>query len=118
MAALTAADWTIAITEQHIHQKERVCRGTAVLAGVNTYPTAGIPMPTKDKFGMKINLDSLELFGNDGSPTTQFLTMFDKTNNKMQLFGDAAAAANQPLAEAGVAIVPGPRTYRFEARGW
>lgn len=120
MAALTAASWTLTNTDRALVAtlKKRVTYGTLVLAGVDTYPTGGIPLPAKEKFGMVRQMDDLRLIAQDTNATTQYLTNFDKTNHKLQVFEEEAAAAGGPLLEADVAEVPGPRTYRFVATGW
>lgn len=117
MAALTANSWTVVITDRHIHHKERIVYGTMAIPAVDTYPTGGIPLPTKDKFGFVATLNSLILTGHD-SLTDSFTVSFDKTNNKLQLYGDQAAASLDSLDETPNTDVPGPRTWNFVARGW
>lgn len=117
MAALTAASWTVVITETQIHHKERVTRGTIEIPAVDTYPTGGIPLPTAAQFGMYRNLTELKLAGQD-SLTDGYAVSFDKENHKLQLYGDAATGADGALLEAPVTDVPGPRVWRFEASGW
>lgn len=117
MAALTANSWTVVITERHIHQKERVVHGTMEIPAADTYPTGGIPLPAIAKFGMVGVLRSLSLQGHD-SLTDSFVVSFDRTNHKLQLYGDPAAAAADSLDEVPNTDVPGPRTWSFTARGW
>lgn len=117
MAALTAASWTVTILNRAITNRTRIITGTLELAGTDTYPTGGIPLPTIDKLGMIRNLDSLILTGHD-SLTTGFSASWDKTNHKLQLYGDAGVAAADSLPEVPDTDVPGPRVYTFEAKGW
>lgn len=117
MAALTAASWTIVITDRVIHDKEKTVRGTMEIPGTDTYPTGGIPLPTKEKFGMYGDLQKFTMHAHD-SQTTGFAASWDKTNNKLQLYGDRASAANDSLLEIPNTDVPGPRVWRFEAQGW
>ena len=117
MAALAAASWTVVITNRAIQNRQRVIQGTMEIPGTDTYPTGGIPLPTIDKFGMVRNLDSLILMGHD-SLTTGFASSWDKTNHKLQLYGDAASGADDSLPQVPNTDVPGPRTWRFEAKGW
>lgn len=117
MAALTANSWTVTITERHIHHKERVVRGTMEIPGVDTYPTGGIPLPAISAFGMIRNLEKLIVFAHD-SLTTSPHASWDKTNAKLQLYGDAATGADASLPQLPNTATPGPRVFRFEAIGW
>lgn len=117
MAALTAASWTIVITDKYIRGRERQVRGTMEIPGTDTYPTGGIPLPTKEKFGFYGEVQKLTLEAHDPQ-TTGFAVSWDKTNNKLQLYGDRAVAANDSLLETPNTDVPGPRVWRFEAKGW
>ena len=119
MAALTAASWTVTVTKRTLNanSRERKTHGTIVLAGTDTYPTAGIPLPAKGLFGMVRELDQLTLVGQAGG-TTQYLTNYDKSTNKLLVYEEEAAAAGGPLLEADTAEVPGPRTWQFVATGW
>lgn len=117
MAALTANSWTVVILERHVHHKERVVRGTLEIPAVDTYPTGGIPLPAKERFGFTAVINRLVFPGHDPL-TTSFVVSWDKTNHKLQLYGDAAAAAADSLPEIPNTDVPGPRTWRFEAVGY
>lgn len=119
MAALDAADWTVTITERwHAGTPaKRHVRGTLALAGVDTYPAGGIPLPTKENLGLIRNLDILLLTGQTVL-TTMYGHQVDYANNKLVLFEEEAVAAGGPLPEADTAEVPGPRTWQFEAVGW
>ena len=117
MASLTAASWTVTVTERGIMcgTGQRYAYGTMALAGTDTYPTGGVPLPAIGKFGMYRSLRNLHVVGQDGA-TTQYLYTYDKTNAKLQIFENAAATG--PFPEADVAEVPGPRTLNFYAQGW
>ena len=45
MPALTKTDLTVTVTDRWITNRRRFARGTIAIAGVNTYPTGGIPLP-------------------------------------------------------------------------
>lgn len=117
MAALTAASWTVTISDRKIQNGYKRVRGTLALAGTDTYPTGGVPMPTFGNMGFSRNVDEIRLIG-QAAATTQYLTEYDKTNNKMLFYEEEATAAGGPLLEADAAEVPGPRTWDFEAQGW
>lgn len=117
MAALTSASWTVTITRRDIEGKSKRVTGSIVLAGVDTYPTGGIPLPAIGRFGFKRNMDNFQIVGQAGA-TTQYLATYDRTNHKLQIYEEEAAAAGGPLLEADTAEVPGARTFFFEATGW
>lgn len=120
MAALTAASWTVSITERRIISGKRHHFGTLTLAAVDTYPDGGIPLPTRANLGFVRQVDMLVIFGVD--PTTgtvsQYMPMYDKTNHKLFLYEEEGVAAGGPLLECDAAEVPGARTYNFHAIGW
>lgn len=120
MPSLTAADITIVIKNEMVAGPKRFVTGTLAIAGTNTYPNDGIPIPTIQKFGMIRQLDALMIFGVD--PTTgtvaDYMTRYDKTNNKLFLYVEEAVAAGGPLLESLTSEVPGARTYDFLAIGW
>lgn len=120
MAALTAASWTVAILSECIIGYRRKVVGTLTLAGTDTYPDNGIPLPTIDKLGMRRHLDSIQLFGVDPTRGTvaDYVTKYDKANHKLFLYEEEGTAAGGPLLEADTAEVPGPRIWDFEAWGW
>jgi hypothetical protein len=118
MAALTAASWTVVVQSQSIEGKRKRVVGTLALAGTDTYPTGGVPLPTKDKFGFKRLIDAVEILGHNAGATTSYVFMYDPTNYKLQIYEEEAAAAGGPLLECDGAEVPGPRTFNFVARGW
>lgn len=117
MPALTASDVTITVTERWREGPKRHSRGTLAIAGTNTYPTGGIPLAAKDKFGMVRSLDVLDITGSAGN-ATEYVYGYDKTNYKLQLYEEEAAAAGGPLLEADTSEVPGARTLFYHAIGW
>jgi len=117
MAALTAASWTLVITSQWISGQKKHVQGTLALAGTDTYPTAGVPLPAAGNFGFKRNMDGILIFGNDAK-VSDYMTRYNKSAHKLLLYEEEAAAAGGPLLEADTAEVPGPRTYDFIAWGW
>jgi hypothetical protein len=120
MTALTAASWTVTITESWIAQKKRWVQGTLLLAGTDTYPDNGIPMPAIGVLGFVRNLDGITLFGVDAAAGTvaDYMPRYDKVNHKLFLFEEEATAAGGPLLEADTSEVPGARTYNYLAWGW
>lgn len=120
MAALTSASWTVAITDQWISHKKRYIQGTLLLAGTDTYPTGGIPMPTAAQLGFVRNVDRIDIFGVDATAggTAEYVTRWDKANNKLFLYSEEATAAGGPLLQALNTEVPGARTWNFLAMGW
>jgi len=121
MASLTAASWTVTVTEVGIltgHPAKRIAKGTMLIAPTDTYPTGGIPLPTIDKLGMQRQIDKLTFVGNPGGQTTEYVAKYDRTNHKMQLYSEEVVAAGGPLLEALASEAPGTRTWDFEAVGW
>jgi len=118
MPAFVATDITVVVQEQSIVGKKKLNRvnitfGDAAL----TYPTGGIPMPGFAAFGMIRNLEDIVITGVNGL-TTDYMTKYDRVNNKLQLFEEEAAAAGGPLLEADAAEAPAARTYFAQAIGW
>jgi len=119
MAALTAASWTVVITDNVIAgtPPRRSVSGTLALAATDTYPTGGIPLPAVAALGLYRNLQELRLTGHL-TATTAYKLVVDYVNHKLQVYEEEAAAAGGPLLEADAAEVPGPRTFNFVATGW
>jgi hypothetical protein len=120
MAALTAASWTVTITDKWIDGKKRHILGTLALAGTDTYPDGGIPLPTRAQLGFVRQVDVLSIFGVNASAgtTADYMPRWDKTNHKLFLFEEEGTAAGGPLLECDTSEVPGARTYNFHAIGW
>lgn len=119
MAALTAASWTLAITNQWISGGRKNVCGTLTLAGVDTYPDNGIPLPALGAFGFSREMIDLTVFGVDPTRGTvaEYHVRYDKTNHKLFVYEEEAAAAGGPLLECDTAEVPGPRVWDFHAIG-
>lgn len=117
MAALDADDLTVVVTERWQEGVKRHCRGTIAIAATDTYPTGGIPLPVKGKFGMDRSVDVLVVSGSAGT-ATQYMYGYDKTNYKLLLYEEEGTAAGGPLLEADTSEVPGARTVFFYAIGW
>jgi hypothetical protein len=118
MATLDAADVTITIDRQDIAHKTRVVHGTMAIAGTDTYPAAGIPLPAIGVFGFKSYMESLVIYGQTVL-TNAYMPFYNKAAHKLQLFvsHDTAGATALPMDEEGADAV-GPRTYQFVATGW
>jgi hypothetical protein len=119
MTAIAAGDLTLSIAyrDRWWDGRKYHVMGTLTFGdGALTYSTGGIPLPAKEKFGFKRSMDSFEVFGVNGL-TTDYAVRFDKTNHKLQLFEEEAAAAGGPLLEADTSEAPAARVYRFHAIG-
>ena len=119
MTALTSASWTLTVLDTIRTGKKKWVFGTLLLAATDTYPDGGVPLPVIGQFGFAVRMDALILFGVD--PTTgtvaEYHTRWDKTNHKLLIFEEEAAAAGGPLLEADTGEVPGARTWNFLAIG-
>jgi hypothetical protein len=120
MAALTAASWTVTINGRSISNKLRTVWGTLLLAGTDTYPNGGIPLPVIGNLGFVRNMDGIIIFGVDPTAGTvaDYVYRYDATNHKLFLYEEEGVAAGGPLLEADTAEVPGVRTLDFQAFGW
>ena len=105
MAALTAADVTVTVSErQIIGKKKRVLASIAFGDGVDTYPSGGIPLPTFENWGLVRNFDDFIITDSSGEG---LIYKYDKTNHKLLIYTQnirtgstaAAAAGNGCLAE-------------------
>ena len=123
MAALTANSWTVTVRKRTLNasSQKRETYGVITLAGTDTYPTNGIPLPDKGKFGMVRELDQLTFIGvsgEGGGGGDQYMTNYYKEDYTMVFYEEEDTAAGGPLPEAGTDEVPGPRSWDFIARGW
>lgn len=120
MAAITAGSMTVAITSRVRTGKRKMHRGTLTFGnGVDTYSLTGIPLPDKGKFGFSRVFEDLIVTGVGGGLTDYGYRFNKGIINRLQLFGDrAAAAAGAPFAEATAAEAPSARTVTFIAYGW
>ncbi len=120
MVALTAASWTLTVTTHSIGSKLRTILGTLLLAGTDTYPNNGIPLPVIGEFGFVRNMDGLAIHGVDPTAGTiaDYVYRYDATNHKLFVYEEEATAAGGPLLEADTGEVPGARTLDFIAWGW
>ena len=117
MAAFIASDVTVAVVDRKVIGTKHMVVGTMAFGGGPTYPTGGIPLPAIASFGMIRNIDDLNISGLNGL-TTDYMTRYDKTNHKLSLFEEEAAAAGGPLLECDTGEAPPARTYNFVAWGW
>ena len=123
MAALTASSWVVTIISNSLDggtPPRRKVVADLALAGVDTYPDGGIPLPSIGLLGFKRNIDSLSVTGVNAAAGTvaDYMARYDPVNHKLFLYEEEAAAAGGPLLECDTAEVPGARTYRIEATGW
>lgn len=121
MPAIAAANVTVTVNARDrllFNKKRRVQLSVAFGDGALTYPAGGIPMPAFGLFGMKRNLDYLNIIDATGSG---FEYRYDKTNNKIKMYNenDAAAYAQRvQLAEIQTSTTPAAVTLQCEAVGW
>ena len=119
MVALAASDVTVTVSERKRGGSGvKIHFGTMAFGdGALTYPTAGVPLPAFGNFGFVREIKDIQITGVNGL-TTDYKTMYDKTNNKLLLYEEEAVAAGGPLPEADAAEAPAARTYSFVAWGW
>lgn len=118
MAAFTAANLTVVVSLRGRTAKRKIHRGTLTFGdGALTYPTAGIPLPTKDKFGFSRVIEDLVIVGNNAL-TTDYMYRYNKAAHKLLMYEEEAAAAGGPLLECDVAEAPPARTLNYIAYGW
>jgi len=116
MAAFASTDVTVVVVERKIIGGRRMVVGTMAFGnGALTYPTGGIPLPAIGAFGFVRNISDLNVSGLNGL-TTDYLARYDKTNHKLSMFENAAAAGAFPECDAAEA--PAARIYNFTAWGW
>lgn len=83
MADLASSDVTITVEERRILGNQKRNRVKIVFGnGTLTYPSGGVPMPAKEKFGLPFKLDYLNLLDSDSPSGLQW--KYDKTNNKLR----------------------------------
>jgi len=119
MAALTAASWTLTLTKRYRKAGRKYAEGTLLLAGVDTYPTGGVPLPAKEKFGFIREFSGITL-GGQVAAITSYGEKYDRANHKLMLYvsHDTAGVTTLPMDEEDAAGVPGARTWDFVAWGW
>lgn len=125
MAALTASSWTVTINKTLIKAGQRETHCTlAVGDGSDTYPTAGIPMPSAATLGMQRNIDNVIVVDSalDAATTTAYVYGWDKTNAKMKMYVSkdpaATGGADVVLQEVGSSIAPAASTLEVIVQGW
>ena len=121
MPALGAASFTVGITSRVRTGKRKMHRGTLAFGnGVDTYSLTGIPLPAIGKFGFTRVMEELDIVGANGAPLADYVYRYNKGPiNKLQMFGDrAAAAVGLPLSESAATEAPTARTLTFVAYGW
>ncbi len=71
--------------------------------GSKTYPSGGIPLPDKGKFGMFKEIRQMLIF----QPADGYEYRYDRANHKLRIFFcDYDASADGPLAEVGTSHAP------------
>lgn len=119
MPALAATDVTVTVNIRDrttFTKKHRIAVTIAFGDGALTYPAAGVPMPAFDKFGMKRNLETIEI--TDPANADGFMYKYDQANNKLRIWqGDNPNAAAAPAVELGAVAVTA-KTLKGYAFGW
>src|SRR5258705_12800807 len=107
MAALTASDLTIVVTERWIENKKRVSRGTITMPATLTYTVGGIPLngptaaltpPAVKRLGMDRQLDVLIINGDNVGPVLGTATLasydykYNTVNKSITLYGTSGTA--------------------------
>ena len=118
MAALTATDWTVSVEERKIFAGQRRHRVKLTLATAGTYPSSGIPMPTKAQLGMPRALDYIHVIDDSpdsvnatGSQQHGRISKYDVAANTLWLFQRSTASiVAQDLVEIPSAVIPGSAT--------
>lgn len=127
MADIAASDVTVTVVRRSIEGKSRRNRVT-IAFGDNTltYPAGGVPMPAADKFGLKRNLEFLNIYDQDDS--VGHFWKYDATNNKLRCYVQGVvvgAAGSQTLddfpitagdgvtADTHLSLKAGSATVRF-----
>ena len=122
MAALAAANVTTVISERVVFcsgsKLARKVRGTIAFGdGALTYPTAGVPLPSRAALGFTRNIDSMTFFSVN-ERTTDYHLRYGPANHTLLMYEEEAVAAGGPLLECDTSEAPAARTYGFEAWGW
>lgn len=121
MPAIAASDVTVTVSVRDrlpFNKKRRVQLSVAFGNGALTYPTGGVPMPAFGIFGMKRNLDYINIIDATGSG---FEYRYDKTNNKIKMYNEnenATYLQRQQLSEIQSTVAPAAVTLQCEAVGW
>lgn len=94
MADLAVTDVTLTVNSRRIdrNQKKHVDITLAFGDSALTYPTGGVPMPTRVSLGLSRNLDFIEL--HDPANANGLVYKYDKTNNKMRIYQGAAVGSH------------------------
>lgn len=108
--ALTATDWTVTVTSNHVGNKERRTYCTCVLAS-GTYPSSGIPVPANGDLGMGRNLSHLIIAGDD----LGYIKKYDKANGTIRIWVASTGAELATTATVGSSVLG---TLYVEAVGW
>lgn len=109
MAALVAGDVTVTTSTVRIAGGRREVEVTVAFGdGTDTYPSGGVPMPTRESWGMIERLTDFNI--TEGDAALGNIYKYDKANNKIRIYeqglrtGSTAAAAigSGCLIEGGV----------------
>ena len=99
MAALTASDVTVTLTQADIDRSpDRAGFKTYPTItfgdGAKTYPSGGIPLPAKEKFGFNLEVKNIRFI----QPANGNSYHYDKTNHKLRIFTATATEMSGAVA--------------------
>lgn len=99
MAALTADDVTVTLLPEDVDFTQQLRKLNLVTLsfgdGSKTYPSGGIPLPDKGRFGMSREIRFM-LFAD---PNNGYLYVYDRTHHKLRIyFPDGANGVMEELA--------------------
>ena len=101
MAALTSADWTVAVIDQRVVNGGRVHRCSMTLATVGTYPTGGVPIPTaRGTWGFRQAFKYLNIY--DGAHGDGSVAKYSATGNVIRFYQNPASASDTGVAQGGL----------------
>jgi hypothetical protein len=121
--AHTATSLTITVNERTIEGKKKRNRCTIAPTSGDTYPSAGIPLPTHGQFGMVRQLDYILVYEAATSASDVFLWQFsasDGSQGTLRAFGSATlGTAPVEFTElATTATITTGWQWLVEAVGW
>lgn len=98
--ALASTNVTVTTNPQDMERVGRVKMNISTVAfgdGALTYPTNGVPLPAKSKFGV----DSVKFMHIMGPPATGYTYKYDATNHTIRIYQSAVATHTHDLKVIG-----------------
>lgn len=122
--ALTATNLTITVNERNIEGKKKRNRCTITLTSADTYPSAGIPLPTYGSWGMVRQLDYIIVLDNVSTLNSELYvwsySASDGSQGTLRGYGTATVGtAAVALTELATTVTVGASaSFLVEAVGW